>query len=595
MGLLVVCSTIENAEKILEALFDIILSKYDGFVENSETLTPCYKAKRYLQSLITTTNITNILEKTNGNDYHDVEEEENVTDTTSDNDITDNDNIHIMTFKGWTQSIADRSRAKVDSIKGTTDNAQYLLALEPIIIRTLKLFPCWSAIMIDTFGYGEEIASSSRIESNFNHIKNRVIKNDKLPIRVDSFVEKLLSYYRGNELLIQGESYGELETDVDENICNSNSYSSNTQNIIRSPEHGNYDDTLYNMQNDFDVNESLVETEPASLHYIPISKDIIVTSTTDKCQSTLKSTCHACNNGDFPTGAHKCIECNKPIHLFGCSISIQGTEEGYGECRICFDCDKIKSTLAETNATENWNRKSMIEKKKRSSRSYLNLQPGFEFLDLNKRGNITPVVLLKNGNSLINKPIMVPSVGKVVLNNTCSVDSVLSILATSAADSSNFKVYLSEMATSNMTARISMKMIEDKNKTQIYHNRLLLILEHFGSKIELLVGGLKSVDTTITAASMVNKIMQKMPSFIESSFCDNNLCTTPILEVKKTHISLNIFNGQIVIQNELEKLFESSDETCSYCGEKRKTSMEATTHMIIELNSIPFGKYNTNN
>jgi len=533
-----------------------------------------------LQSLITSTNITNILEKTNNIECQ-VEEEENETDTISDNDIIDDDNIPIMTFKGWTQSIADRSRAKVESIKGTTDNAQYLLALEPIIIRTLKLFPCWSAIMIDTFGFGEEIASSSRIESNFNHIKNRIFKNDKLPIRVDSFVEKLLSYYRGNELLIQGESYGELELDDDENIYNNNS---NIQHIIRSPEHDNYNDSLYNIQNDFDVNESLVETESASLHFIPISENIIVTSTSDKGQSTLKSTCHACNNGDFPTGAHKCIECDKPIHLFGCSISIPGTEEGHGERRICIDCDKIKSIIAETNATENWNRKSMVEKKKRSSRSYLNLQPGFEFLDLNKRGNITPVVLLKNGNSLINKPIMVPSVGKVVLNNTCSVDSVLSILATSAVDSSIFKVYLSEMATSNMAARISMQMIEDKNKTQIYHNRLLLILEHFGSKIKLLVGGLKSVDTTITAASMVDKIMQKMPSFIESSFCDNNLCTTPILEVKKTHISLNIFNGQIVIQNEIEKLFESSQKTCSYCGEKRKTSMEATTHMVIELN-----------
>jgi len=117
MGLLV-CSTIGNAEKILEALFDIILSKYDGFVENSETLIPCYKAKRYLQSLITSTiNITSILEKTNENEYQ-VEEEENITDTTSDNDITDDDNIHIMNFKEWTQSIADRSRAKVDSIKG---------------------------------------------------------------------------------------------------------------------------------------------------------------------------------------------------------------------------------------------------------------------------------------------------------------------------------------------------------------------------------------------------------------------------------------------------------------------------------------------
>lgn len=230
-------------------------------------------------------------------------------------------------------------------------------------------------------------------------------------------MEKILSYYRGNELLIQGESYGELELDDDEIIYNKNSYVSNTQNIIRSPEHSNYDDSLC-MQNDFDVNESSVETESASLYFIPVSKNIIVTSTSDKGQSTLKSTCHACDNGDFPTGAHKCIECDKPIHLFGCSIFIPGMEEGHGERRICLDCDKIKSILAETNATENWNRKSMIEKKKRSLRLYLNLQPGFEFLDLNKRGNITPVVLLKNGNCLINKPIMVPSVGKVVLNNT---------------------------------------------------------------------------------------------------------------------------------------------------------------------------------
>lgn len=81
------------------------MSKYDGFVENSETLTPCYKAKRYLQSLI-----TNILEKTNGIEYQ-VEEEENISDATSDNDIIDDDIMHIMTFKEWVQSIADMSRA----------------------------------------------------------------------------------------------------------------------------------------------------------------------------------------------------------------------------------------------------------------------------------------------------------------------------------------------------------------------------------------------------------------------------------------------------------------------------------------------------
>lgn len=45
MGLLVVCTSIEEAEPILESLFIIILSKFDGNMNNSDTFTPCYTAK----------------------------------------------------------------------------------------------------------------------------------------------------------------------------------------------------------------------------------------------------------------------------------------------------------------------------------------------------------------------------------------------------------------------------------------------------------------------------------------------------------------------------------------------------------------------
>lgn len=93
--------------------------------------------------------------------------------------------------------------SKVELVKGISDNAQYLLALEQIIIRIFKLFPCWSAIMRQQFGFGEETASSSIIECNFNHIKKRVFKNSNFPLRVDSFVEQLISYYRGDHLLLQ--------------------------------------------------------------------------------------------------------------------------------------------------------------------------------------------------------------------------------------------------------------------------------------------------------------------------------------------------------------------------------------------------------
>jgi len=70
----------------------------------------------------------------------------------------------------------------------------------------MKLFLCWSGIMREKFGFGSETASISRIEYNFNHIKNRIFKNENLPLRIDKFLEKLLSYYRDDHLLGQAEN-----------------------------------------------------------------------------------------------------------------------------------------------------------------------------------------------------------------------------------------------------------------------------------------------------------------------------------------------------------------------------------------------------
>jgi hypothetical protein len=67
----------------------------------------------------------------------------------------------------------------------------------------MKLFSCWSDIMRKKFGFGSETASRSRIECNFIHIKNRVFKNENLPLRINTFLEKLISYYRGDHLLVQ--------------------------------------------------------------------------------------------------------------------------------------------------------------------------------------------------------------------------------------------------------------------------------------------------------------------------------------------------------------------------------------------------------
>jgi len=74
--------------------------------------------------------------------------------------------------------------------------------------------------MVNIFGYGTSTASSSRIESNFNHVKNRVFKNENLPLRVDKFVEMLINYYRGDHLLLEGQNKDNDNLEFnDENQC----------------------------------------------------------------------------------------------------------------------------------------------------------------------------------------------------------------------------------------------------------------------------------------------------------------------------------------------------------------------------------------
>lgn len=70
--------------------------------------------------------------------------------------------------------------------------------------------------------------------------------------------------------------------------------------------------------------------------------------------------CIACTEGNFPTGAHTCIKCNKNVHILpGCSFSI-GSEEGYGTKRICISCrsEEQKSTQTqdarEMNSEDQW-------------------------------------------------------------------------------------------------------------------------------------------------------------------------------------------------------------------------------------------------
>lgn len=224
-----------------------------------------------------------------------------------------------------------------------------------------------------------------------------------------------------------------------------------------------------------------------------------------------------------------------------------------------------------------------------SARSYLVSQPGFDLVDLNRLRPSTSIHLLKNGNCLLNKPISVPEAGKFILNNTCTLDSIISILASSAADSINFRNYLEKLAPLNLTASLAINLISQKNNKQIYLTRLMLLLQFFEHKTKTLIGGLKSLDITDTVASMADTVLSEMPVFIRSNRCENSFCPVPHVEQTSSKLAVNIFNGKLCIQDELEDYIKNTKELCVYCGSERNITVKTTTHIIIELNSIPTG------
>lgn len=109
--------------------------------------------------------------------------------------------------------------------------------------------------------------------------------------------------------------------------------------------------------------------------------------------------------------------------------------------------------------------------------------------------------------------------------------------------------------------------------------------------MKYLVGGLKSIDITDTAASMASKLMADIPSFIRNSNCQNNFCSLKNVKITFTMLSLNKFNDDFSIQEEFHEYLTEVKEKCIYCGNQRISSVRPTTHILVELISLPEGKY----
>jgi len=691
MALLIFCNTLDEAKLILEAIFKIAFSKNDGLLVNPTeniTKTPCALSKTFLKNLIK--------DKTSYIQVFDKFIDSSSTDDVLQCGINNDYNIPEIvgnSFKEWASIIADNCKAAVEHVDGEDDNGQYMPELVPLIINVMKLYPCWSGIMTKIFGFGDATVSSSRIESNFNQIKNGVFKNENLPIRVDNFVEKLIHYYRGDHLLTANSvnTIQQENNKSQKNYCNKQQsieiYKNHSIKNIPSTYNGNYNvviennknnDEIHNVDHNENGNDNNKEYEfvecndevndyndeydkgndandkydngdfnnkycndeyengdygnkgngynneddngdyhdnsnddndevengdsnsngnDNNVKYDKCSNDKngnAVSSDDNNYESDNGEntndddapTCLPCRNGDFPSGIHRCVYCNKAVHLFGCSVKNPFSEEGFGESRICLVCDNKNK---ESMANEMWMKKKPVTNF-RSTKSYLVAQPGFNHLNLNLKNKENIVAFLKNSNTFQNKPLIVKGIGKVILTNSCSPDSLLTILACAAADSEIFHKFLLEKSKKNKTSQFVLQMIKSKSGKKIYNERIRLLAPHYELNNNHIVGDIKLMDAMDIISSTANKLLKGIPSYIKVNRCSDFLCSEFSLDHSYEVLSLTAYEGKINIQEKINKYFTEKEYIeCQSCKSNRIKSISMKSYLLIELLSLPKG------
>lgn len=175
--LLIQARSLHNFTQILAHILTIAYSQTENTAEHSLNFVFQLLEGKIFNEESLETNFTLF------NTYNDILEEKeveelNVIDTT-------NSNFQLLLF-----NINDNSmRAASEKQKRTMSkiNTYCLPEFGKKLIKLCSTFPIWSNVMVDVFFCPNITASSAPVESDFNNLKNRILKNESKPMKIDRF------------------------------------------------------------------------------------------------------------------------------------------------------------------------------------------------------------------------------------------------------------------------------------------------------------------------------------------------------------------------------------------------------------------------
>jgi hypothetical protein len=117
--------------------------------------------------------------------------------------IIDDSQIIIFNETKQIYELVVETSKYISNNTGDRDNMQYNPALVKRLLDFCKLIPCWSALMVPIFKYGNLTVTNCASESLFKDLKTIVLKHKTLPIRLDEFLQIHINSILGSMNIIR--------------------------------------------------------------------------------------------------------------------------------------------------------------------------------------------------------------------------------------------------------------------------------------------------------------------------------------------------------------------------------------------------------
>lgn len=544
--LLLTSTDLDMFKNILTAFMTVMLSETDGWIDETENQeNPSEKYRIYLINLMKT-----IPADETNNSYTDCDNQEHEYIEIENADDIDESSTSIATFL---EGIENESKLNA-SVKGNRMSAYFLPELAKDVKRICKHFPLWTAVMQPRFNSPFKIATSAPVESDFNELKNLILRHATRPMTADRFILRHIQSIDSNTKLFRS---SQLRNNV----------------IDKSPA-----TSPSSVENDFVSNDSFLSSDDDIENWRGKDEGPI-TSLTLKRNNKKPKICPNTKNTATKIKSEANIKITNKLFDNLSSSSISDNNE-----HTAFIDKFVNSHIMEENKTSDITTKYLhgaLKKTSPKSKSrltkYMQPTPEIDRVLCDRSIRSKHESLLLNGN--LKTPLRINK-KRYLISNTCPFDSVTFIITLAYIDSNSYKKFVEEQT--NRVLRFCKNLASGVSRIDIYTERINILKELF--TVDQGVTDVTLINTECNVLFICTSLLKDVPSAIEFINCPNLTCA-PIKYASPT-IILKFSNRFKNLENDLKLYIKEKVIECSKCNDVMAISMkELSKHLIIETDS----------